>query len=308
MRDGHFVLIFVDIDDFKEVNDRFGHAAGDELLCAVGDRLRRCVTRRRHAGADRRRRIRDPGRRRRRGARGRRRPAAGGAAGSVRRARILGAGAGEHGSGALGIRGDPSQTSDDLLRQADISMYAGKRLGKNTAVVVPTVIRGAGGLPERACGRPTAVLLPDSASSTSPSCGCPRGRRWRSRRWRRWTAPNGIADRHPRPSSPWPKRRGSVPTWMLWCSRWRAARSKQPAWTWTSTSTSERRGWVTPLSSNVVRQTLAQHRIPPSRLVLEITETVPIVDLAEGGSADRPAQRASASRWRWTTSVRGTTR
>ena len=43
MRDGQFVLIYVDIDDFKEVNDRFGHAGGDELLCAMGERLKRCV-------------------------------------------------------------------------------------------------------------------------------------------------------------------------------------------------------------------------------------------------------------------------
>ena len=37
--------MIVDIDDFKEINDRIGHLAGDAVLAEVADRIREVVRR-----------------------------------------------------------------------------------------------------------------------------------------------------------------------------------------------------------------------------------------------------------------------
>ncbi|WP_082135695.1 bifunctional diguanylate cyclase/phosphodiesterase [Mycobacterium sp. EPa45] len=284
IRDGPFVLIFVDIDDFKDVNDRFGHAAGDELLRAISVRLRSCLGR-----ADTLARI-------------------GGdefailIAGEVGAPEIIAdqlrvalrSPFSVHGT-SIRVRASMglvspghhglAPTSDDLLRQADISMYTGKRLGKDTAVVYrpafsvsedfPTALRQAKG------GIPQGFRL-----KYQPVVALPQGTPVAVEALARWTTPSGMQI-PPQTFVALAEANGmgaQLDALVLdqACAEIQAANLDLDVHVNIGAA---RLG--NPEFEGVITRTLARHGLPAARLVLEITETVPIVDLAEGAGAIR---------------------
>jgi diguanylate cyclase len=150
-----FALVIVDLDDFKAINDRFGHSAGDLVLNAVGQRLRACVRTTdtvARLGGDEFAVLVDapalpPG------GIGHRIMAAFRHAFVIQGWRLMV-------SASLGVvepGNEPQLTADVLLHRADAAMYVGKRRGKAVAVhyraemerEVPQVAREAWRSPAR---------------------------------------------------------------------------------------------------------------------------------------------------------------
>jgi diguanylate cyclase (GGDEF)-like protein len=126
-RNGEPAVLFLDLDDFKTINDTLGHAFGDELLRIVAERVRACVRRGdtpSRIGGDEFAVLLVSGT-----------PDAELLAGrlvdSVQEPMLLG---GRHISlhASIGIaRGDSGvQTADELLQNADVAMYSAKANGK----------------------------------------------------------------------------------------------------------------------------------------------------------------------------------
>ena len=135
-------VMFIDLDDFKAVNDSLGHGAGDELLVAVAGRIRMTVreadTPARMGGDEFAILLEDATSA----------DAARETAGRVLDAlrlpfRLQGQDVAIRASVGIATYDSPEQTADELLRNADISMYAAKSQGKDRLVVYESAVHDA---------------------------------------------------------------------------------------------------------------------------------------------------------------------
>jgi len=137
VRNGTIIaVLMIDLDRFKTLNDTNGHAAGDQLLCAVGKRVRGCVRRNdtvARLGGDEfvvllEELGRDPG--------------AAVASAEAIAAKILrtlhepfnlDVGVTHHSASiGLAVLNDPALSVEMLLQRADVALYAAKAAGRNT--------------------------------------------------------------------------------------------------------------------------------------------------------------------------------
>ncbi|WP_202915645.1 bifunctional diguanylate cyclase/phosphodiesterase [Mycolicibacterium sp. CBMA 234] len=279
-------VIFLDVDNLKDVNDRYGQIAGDAVLRAVGGRLVECVRRKdtvARLGGDEFAILID----------GDTEPSA---PVPSRISDALLTPFFAHGSWitvhvSMGVAvADPEEsllTADELTRRADNSMYEGKRLGKGATVVSePTpasdqdfaaVLRNAGGgVPPGFVLRYQPITRMDGSIVAVEALA-------------RWTTQDGksVAPSIFVPAADAAGLGGVFDVMVLEL----ACREVR------------RTGFAHPVHVNIgparlgdrafeaaVAATIGQHGIAGDRLVLEVTETMPIANLTDAAGAIRRLQ------------------
>lgn len=140
-RGRYAAVVFVDLDDFKTVNDSLGHAAGDELLRSVGRRIRGCTrpadTVARLGGDEFAVLLEDPGSRQEALAVADRLQHV-----LTRPHRLTDKTVASAASIGVAYLVDAERT-DDVLRNADLAMYRAKELGKGRVATYEPVLHEA---------------------------------------------------------------------------------------------------------------------------------------------------------------------
>lgn len=286
-------VLYIDLDNFKALNDARGHATGDALLDRVAGRLRAavrpCDTVARLGGDEFVVLLEDLGR-----------DGAAATAGALALARQVGAalagpvdidGQAYRSSGSIGVAlpTTPEHTAHDLLREADTAMYHAKTAGRNGVVLFETAMLAAAehsltlerDLEQAVRKGELAVHLQRQVDGGGRAVGAEVLLRWRR---------GGVTPVAPDVFIPVAESSGlivPIGAWVLReaCLAWR---------------TLERAGHALPLSVNVsprqfraagfvdgVRATLDETGVPSHQVILEITEGLLVDDLDRTAAAMR---------------------
>ena len=279
-------VLFVDLDDFKAVNDGAGHTAGDELLVAVADRLRRTLrpsdTIARLGGDEFAVLIEDAGDPDRPEAAAERllsalrEPFAAAEGAEVRITASVGI--------ALGAAGQ--HDAAELLRHADVAMYAAKAAGKGrSAVFEPEMDSAIIGQLQMKAELARAVERGEFTVHYQPTVALADGRLAGVEALVRWNHPErGLVP--PLDFIPLAEQTGlivPIGRFVLReaCRQMREWQNRYPTTPPMTVSVNlSARELDEPGLVPSVRAVLEETGLDPAHLVLEITETLLLVDLA----------------------------
>jgi diguanylate cyclase (GGDEF)-like protein/PAS domain S-box-containing protein len=276
-------VLFVDLDDFKNVNDSFGHAAGDQVLVEVSHRLLACVRAGDTAGrlgGDEFAVLLEEG-----GGIDSARDIAARIAAALRTPLVV---AGRplvlRASVGIAASDEAADSATDLLRNADVAMYRAKQSGKGHAIVfeasmqtavrerleLEADVRGA-----RARGEMTLMFQPIVALGSRRVVGAEALLRWDHR-----------ARGRLRPADFFPaaEAAGVMPDLGIWAVEEACRHARD----WPVVDET----WGLPLLCvnvspsllgasdfpEAVARAISNARLPPGRLVLELTESAAVED------------------------------